>query len=1060
MGWDTDSHNHGSNNSDNPTTTADYQRQHQQHQQYQRQYQQQQQQQQQPQQQQTQQQQSSSQRRRLTKKPPSQYQQLTHSYTVAGDGRFDAQSLQSKRSSSSLKRAPSAPLQNTGRSSNASNNSSPRHPPPNPNHPLPPPVSASVPAAASALLPPPNSITTTAAAVSSSNIVASPSSALQPGELPVSSPSASSYQVAAPTSPLVSHAHSSPPTSTTATFPATSASVGGAPAASGAGVGFGSGSGSGSGSGIDFDIGVRAGTASSPLTSTRLNHGQKQGFNHPPPQLNPKQHRLSQRLSGSQQLPLRPLRSKTSEDFVGAPFDGETILSQLDKAAARVPFSSQAAPRPARPPPPPLAPDPRIMSPSLRRSASFHVANATMSEKSHAARINDAPTLASKRYSDESKEFKGPNILRKKSGFSGLMSTLVGSPKKPVISAPENPVHVTHVGYDSATGQFTGLPKEWQRLINESGIPENAQRENPQMIADIVTFYKETTERPHEDQVLEKFHDVRAPELRTPSGGMVTSPGIYSPNLAGMSPMISPPASPRFPIVNNEGTFENPRAPPPVPVPGKSPALHTARDHPNLQPSRPAPKPPVSMQTRMQPQPQSQSQSQYPAKDSGIGISQPGEDLPALAYAPPPKDNTVPMLPEEYRSRSNSRVNGSSPYSPHTPQTPASQPSPAMQAAAYQQQLMQQQQEQAMSQAQAAMKGQLGRSQSTRQPTVQPQGTRTQHPRPPEANGAGGAGAPSTQVRPRNRTARQSQSTTLDVAAALKRICSEGDPREIYRGFTKIGQGASGGVYTGHERGSNRLVAIKQMNLEQQPKKDLIINEILVMKESVHPNIVNFIDSYLCGGELWVIMEYMEGGSLTDVVTFNIMTEGQIASVCRETLKGLQHLHSKGVIHRDIKSDNILLSLEGSIKLTDFGFCAQINEAHNKRTTMVGTPYWMAPEVVTRKEYGRKVDIWSLGIMAIEMIEGEPPYLTESPLRALWLIATNGTPQIKEEHTLSAVFRDFLYFALKVDPEKRASAHDLLRHDFMKLCVDLGSLSPLVRAAREARQQEKSRKGN
>lgn len=132
---------------------------------------------------------------------------------------------------------------------------------------------------------------------------------------------------------------------------------------------------------------------------------------------------------------------------------------------------------------------------------------------------------------------------------------------------------------------------------------------------------------------------------------------------------------------------------------------------------------------------------------------------------------------------------------------------------------------------------------------------------------------------------------------------------------------ASGGVYTAYQIGTNLSVAIKQMDLEKQPKKDLIINEILVMRSSRHPNIVNYIDSFLHKNDLWVVMEYMEGGSLTDVVTANLMTEGQIAAVSRETAQGLEHLHRHGVIHRDIKSDNVLLSLQGDIKLSE----SQIN---------------------------------------------------------------------------------------------------------------------------------------
>ncbi|KAA8565670.1 hypothetical protein EYC84_009521 [Monilinia fructicola] len=718
-------------------------------------------------------------------------------------------------------------------------------------------------------------------------------------------------------------------------------------------------------------------------------------------------------------IPSRPISEKSSEEFIGAPFDSSGIFNHID--STKSPRSQKTVQRP--PPPQQTHTSPAYMvSPPLRQSASF-TAGDKMNEKAP-PRVGDNQVISPKRYSDETKEPKS-GMLRKKSGFSGFMSSIgVGSPRGVKISAPEKSFHGVAermAAYDQ---------REW-----------NHEKKNKSNIRKQLSISSVSTKRTRIKvvrKIFDKFDHAKVPEMtmaRPVPAPLPLSPGFNTSNYGSMTPMMSPPASPRFPA-NNESNFENPRSPPPIP---RGTSSQSKSDPNGLVPSRQAPRPPMSMQgpTRIAPPPPAAG------KDSGIGMTRQSDDLPALAYVPPTVQDNGPMLPEEHRSRSrsNSKANGISPYA-----APASA-SPQV----YQQQIFQHQ-EQAMQQAQQAM----GRSISVKKPTQQ-----ATPPTPQGQFSANGIPHPSQQARqvpgprPRQRTR---QSTGFDIVARLKQICTEGDPREIYKELTKIGQGASGGVYTGYERGTNRLVAIKQMNLEQQPKKDLIINEILVMKDSSHPNIVNFIDSFLVTGELWVIMEYMEGGSLTDVVTFNIMSEGQIAAVCRETLKGLQHLHSKGVIHRDIKSDNILLSMDGNIKLTDFGFCAQINEAHNKRTTMVGTPYWMAPEVVTRKEYGRKVDIWSLGIMAIEMIEGEPPYLTESPLRALYLIATNGTPAIKNEQELSLVFRDFLYFALKVDPEKRASAHDLLRHDFMKQCTDLIQLAPLVRSARNARAQEKAQK--
>lgn len=327
--------------------------------------------------------------------------------------------------------------------------------------------------------------------------------------------------------------------------------------------------------------------------------------------------------------------------------------------------------------------------------------------------------------------------------------------------------------------------------------------------------------------------------------------------------MLSPPASPRFPNTQLQGSFENPRAVPPIPRGTTAPLPSTLVPHriaprppgaatPNLMPMRPAPQAPETSDMRM-------------------GQRPPDDGLASTMQTPPTNTETVPTPSPVHRSRSHTTGHTSAQM----------QPAAVMSPAQYQAQ-MQTQQSQAMLAAQNAMTRQkLERSLSNRQPALPPidSAVLAQPPDPqniplPNQQARVGPGP-----RPRQRTR---QSNIPDIIARLTAICSTEDPKERYRHLTKIGQGASGGVYTAYEAGTNKCVAIKQMNLEQQPKKDLIINEIIVMKDSKHKNIVNFMDSFLVKGDLWVVMEYMEGGSLTDVVTFNIMSEPQIAAVCRE----------------------------------------------------------------------------------------------------------------------------------------------------------------------------------
>jgi len=287
----------------------------------------------------------------------------------------------------------------------------------------------------------------------------------------------------------------------------------------------------------------------------------------------------------------------------------------------------------------------------------------------------------------------------------------------------------------------------------------------------------------------------------------------------------------------------------------------------------------------------------------------------------------------------------------------------------------------------------------------------------------------------------------------LADLVSREDPTKIYKNMTRIGEGAAGEVFAATNVKTGLKVAVKKMEINNENIK-LLITEIGIMKTSKHANIVDYYASYIVEDrEMWVVMEYMGGGCLTDVLEcFDSvqMNEAQIAYASRETLKALSYVHSLHRIHRDIKSDNILLSSDGIFKLADFGYAAQLTNKHTQRNTVVGTPYWMAPELIRGHDYGTKVDIWSLGIMLIEMAEGEPPYMEYPPLRALFLITTKGIPPLKDQSKWSREFHDFFQKCLDVNVQTRPEASELLNHPFMLKACEAPQFKPVIQAAREA----------
>ncbi|RMB97181.1 hypothetical protein DUI87_26342 [Hirundo rustica rustica] len=306
-----------------------------------------------------------------------------------------------------------------------------------------------------------------------------------------------------------------------------------------------------------------------------------------------------------------------------------------------------------------------------------------------------------------------------------------------------------------------------------------------------------------------------------------------------------------------------------------------------------------------------------------------------------------------------------------------------------------------------------------------------------------------------DRAAAQQQEMEDDPLQLLRQMVSMENPQRKYSILENLGSGAFGVVCRAVDTATGGEVAIKKINVQTLKRKKVTVNEIMVMKRNRNPRVVSYLDSYLVHEQIWLVMEYMDGGTLYDVIRMTKIYEDDIATLSRECLQGLEFLHSNHVMHRDVKSLNILLRTDGSVKLADFGFSAQLTPKQSRRSSVIGTAWWMAPEVVEGQPYGPKVDIWSFGIVGIEMVEREVPYKNESPLSTQLLIATQGIPELRQPKLLSPLLRDFLSCCLQRDERRRWCAKELLQHPFVTSANPASSLVPLIILVKKWKEERK-----
>ncbi|KAI4314070.1 hypothetical protein L6164_027012 [Bauhinia variegata] len=307
-----------------------------------------------------------------------------------------------------------------------------------------------------------------------------------------------------------------------------------------------------------------------------------------------------------------------------------------------------------------------------------------------------------------------------------------------------------------------------------------------------------------------------------------------------------------------------------------------------------------------------------------------------------------------------------------------------------------------------------------------------------------------------NEVSRQSIAAKMSSSSIPESVTRE-DPTTKYELLNELGKGSYGSVYKARDLRTSEMVAIKVISLtEGEEGYEEIRGEIEMLQQCNHPNVVRYLGSYQGEEYLWIVMEYCGGGSVADLmnVTEEPLDEGQIAYICREALKGLEYLHSIFKVHRDIKGGNILLTEQGDVKLGDFGVAAQLTRTMSKRNTFIGTPHWMAPEVIQESRYDGKVDVWALGVSAIEMAEGLPPRSAVHPMRVLFMISIEPAPMLEDKEKWSLYFHDFVAKCLTKEPRLRPTACEMLKHKFLdKWKTGAAVIMPKIEKARRIRAE-------